>query len=171
MKTWFTSDWHLDNAAIIEYCDRPFDNAKKMNHAILSRFKSLVSPEDIVYFLGDLSFRGPDNLNWYINTFKKLPGRKHLILGNHDRLSVWQYEDAGFMSVHSALHLELLDIYLVHDPAKSLVRRDKLWICGHVHNLFPKLMRPNLVNVSVDVWDFKPASLDEILELVNDSNV
>lgn len=171
MKIWFTSDWHLDNAAIIEYCDRPFDNAKKMNHAILSRYKKTVSSEDIVYFLGDLSFRGPDNLNWYINTFKKLPGQKHLVLGNHDRLSVWQYEDAGFMTIANAMHLELLDIYLVHDPAKSLVRKDKLWICGHVHNLFPKLMRPNLVNVSVDVWDFKPASLEEILELTKDSNV
>jgi calcineurin-like phosphoesterase family protein len=84
---------------------------------------------------------------------------------------MWQYEEAGFMTVANAMHLELLDIDLVHDPAKSLVRRDKLWICGHVHNLFPKLMRPNLVNVSVDVWDFKPASLDEILELTKNSNV
>lgn len=171
MTIWFTSDWHLDHDNIIEYCDRPFENKGKMNHGILSRYKSLVEEKDEVYFLGDLSFRGPDNLGWYINTFGKLPGIKHLVLGNHDRLHPFQYEDAGFVSVHSALHLELLDIYLVHDPAKSLVRRDKLWICGHVHNLFGKLIRPNVVNASVDVWDFKPASLEQILALTRDSNV
>ena len=171
MKTWFTSDWHLDHHNIIGYCDRPFDNKSQMNKTILRNYRDVVTDDDEVYFLGDLSMRGPDNLNWYRNTFGKLPGIKHLVLGNHDRLSVWQYEEAGFMMIANAMHLELLDIYLVHDPAKSLVRKDKLWICGHVHNLFPKLMRPNLVNVSVDVWDFGPASLDEILELTKNSNV
>ena len=165
MTTWFTSDWHLDHNNIIKYCDRPFENKSKMNKTILSNYRSMVKKDDTVYFLGDLSFRGPDNLNWYIHTFGKLLGTKYLVLGNHDRLSVWQYEDAGFMMVANAMHLESHDIYLVHDPAKSLVKRDKLWICGHVHNLYPKLMRPNLVNVSVDVWDFRPASLEEILAI------
>jgi calcineurin-like phosphoesterase family protein len=151
----------------MEYCDRPFDKVSKMNHTILSNYKRLVEPNDLVYFLGDLSMRGPDNINWYKSTFQKLPGRKHLILGNHDHLSVWQYEDAGFMTIHSALHLELLDLYLVHDPAKSLVVKHKPWICGHVHNLFPRIMRPNLINVSVDVWNFEPAPLDKILELLD----
>jgi calcineurin-like phosphoesterase family protein len=155
----------------MEYCDRPFTKVSQMNRTILSNYRNMVAPEDIVYFLGDLSMRGSDNLNWYKSIFNKLPGTKHLVKGNHDRLTMWQYEEAGFMTVANAMHLELLDIYLVHDPAKSLVRRDKLWICGHVHNLFPKLMRPNLVNVSVDVWDFKPVSLDEILELTKNSNV
>lgn len=168
---WFTSDWHLDHVNIMEYCRRPFEKVAMMNKTILRNYRELVAEDDIVYFLGDLSMRGPDNLNWYKSTFGKLPGVKHLIKGNHDNLNMWQYEDAGFMTIANAMHLELLDIYLVHDPAKSLVRRDKLWICGHVHNLLPKLIRPNLVNVSVDVWDFKPASLDEILELTKDSNV
>ena len=165
MKYWFTSDWHLDHAAIIDYCDRPFENHGQMNKTILRNYKEAVAEGDIVYFVGDLSLRGPDNLNWYKSTFSKLPGIKHLVKGNHDKLSMWQYEDAGFMSIHSALHLELLDIYLVHDPAKTLVRKDKLWVCGHVHNLFGKLLRPNVVNVSVDVWDFKPVSLEEVLEI------
>lgn len=166
MNTWFTSDWHLDHYNIIPYCGRPFETTAKMNKRILGNYRDLVAPEDEVYFLGDLSLRGPDNLNWYKNTFGKLPGTKHLILGNHDRLNPFQYEDAGFMTIHTALHLELFDIYLVHDPAKSIVRRDKDWVCGHVHNLFGKTITRNVVNVSVDVWDFKPASLDEIFALL-----
>ena len=168
MKTWFTSDWHLDHANIILYCNRPFKSVARMNKTILSNYRQAVADEDEVYFLGDLAMRGPDNLNWYINTFGKLPGRKHLVLGNHDRLNPFQYEDAGFTSIHTALHLELLDLYLVHDPAKSIVRRDKDWICGHVHNLFGKLIKRNVVNVSVDVWDFKPANLDEVLAVLNE---
>jgi len=165
---WFTSDWHLDNEQIIGYCNRPFKHKGHMNSAIFSKYRQCVADDDIVYFLGDLSFRGPDNLSWYINVFNKLPGRKHLILGNHDRLSVWQYEDAGFMTVHSALHLELLDLYLVHDPAKALVRRDKVWITGHLHNIVGKIVAHNIINVCVDVWDFYPASLDEINALIAD---
>ncbi len=163
---WFTSDWHLDHANIIRYCERPFESTARMNKRILYNYKELVAEDDIVYFLGDLSMRGADNINYYINTFGKLPGTKHLILGNHDRMNPFKYEEAGFMTVHTALHLELLDLYLVHDPAKTMVRRDKDWICGHVHNLFGKLIRPNVVNVSVDVWDFKPASFDEVNELL-----
>lgn len=163
---WFTSDWHLDHANIIRYCDRPFKSVARMNNKILYNYKDVVAEDDIVYFVGDLCMRGADNLNFYINTFGKLPGQKHLILGNHDRMSPFKYEDAGFMTVHTALHLELLDLYLVHDPAKTLVRRDKDWVCGHVHNLFGKLIRPNVINVSVDVWDFKPASFDEVNELL-----
>ena len=166
MKICFTSDWHLDHANIIEYCDRPFENVSRMNKRILHNYREAVAEGDIVYFLGDLAMRGSDNLNWYINTFGKLPGIKHLVKGNHDRLSMWQYETAGFMSIHSALHLELLDLYLVHDPAKSVVLRHKDWICGHVHNLFGKRLGPNVVNVSVDVWDFKPASLEEVLAVL-----
>lgn len=163
MTVWFTSDWHLDHHNIIVYCTRPFENKTKMNNTILRHYRDMVADEDEVYFIGDLSLRGPDNFNWYKNIFSKLPGTKHLILGNHDRLSPWQYEDAGFMTVHTALHLELLDLYLVHDPAKTLVRRDKLWICGHVHNLFGQMIRRNVVNVCVDVWKFKPVSLEQIL--------
>ena len=165
MAIFFTSDWHLDHHNIIEFCDRPFKNKAKMNKAIISNYKDTVTDNDEVYFIGDLALRGADNLNWYINTFGNLPGIKHLIMGNHDRLSFGQYEDAGFMTVHSALHLELLDIYLVHDPAKTLVRKDKLWICGHVHNLFGKWIRRNVINVCVDVWDFYPVPLDTIQEM------
>ena len=80
-----------------------------------------------------------------------------------------QYEDIGFTTIHSALHLELLDIYLVHDPAKALVRRDKLWLVAHVHNLFgrPQMGR-NMINVGVDVWDFRPVSLDQITALAKE---
>jgi len=136
-----------------------------MNRAILNNYREAVAEEDVVYFLGDLSLRGPDNLNWYKSTFGKLPGIKHLIKGNHDKLSMWQYEDVGFMTVHNALHLELLDLYLVHDFAKTLVRRDRLWLCGHIHNLLGKIARRNVINVCVDVWDFKPVSIDQIWEV------
>lgn len=169
MQTWFTADWHLDHHNIIHYAGRPFENKSQMNRRILNEYKERVAKEDEVYFLGDLSLRGPDNLSWYKNTFGKLPGTKHLIKGNHDSLSMWQYEDIGFMTIHNALHLELLDIYLVHDPAKALVRRDKLWLVAHVHNLFEKpQMGRNMINVGVDVWNFKPVSLDQITAMAKE---
>lgn len=36
-------------------------------------------------------------------------------------------------------------------------------VCGHIHELFQVV--DNVVNVGVDVWDYKPVKLDEALSL------
>lgn len=177
MEIWFTSDYHLDHFNIISYCDRPFmpkdigngDESviskalARMFNTIVKNYNSMVGRNDLVYNLGDISLRGSENLSWYKRTIGLLNGKKHLILGNHDKLNPFSYVDAGFETVHTALHLELLDLYLAHDPAMSNVRSDKLWICGHVHNLFKT--QKNVINAGVDVWEFKPVNLSKIMEL------
>lgn len=45
----------------------------------------------------------------------------------------------------------------------------RILICGHVHEKWKTRRSPNgtlMVNVGVDVWDFKPVSLDEIVALI-----
>lgn len=36
---------------------------------------------------------------------------------------------------------------------------DKAWMCGHIHGLFKAVKK--VLNVGVDVWDFKPVSWEE----------
>ena len=97
---------------------------------------------------------------------ERLNGNKHLILGNHDAFKPFTYVNMGFLSVHTSLHLEMLDLYLVHDPAVANVLRDKVWLHGHIHNLWKK--NGNLINVGVDAWNYMPVTLDEILELLKE---
>ena len=88
--------------------------------------------------------------------------RKILILGNHDSLKPFTYIDLGFESVHTSLELSYngKDYVLVHDPAASCIDRNRIFLCGHVHDLF-KIQR-NVINVGVDVWNFFPVSMEQI---------
>lgn len=166
---YFTSDWHIGHENVIKYCNRPFANADKMRHTILGNYNKVVTEEDIVYFLGDMTLVGPANKQYLLNITKGLPGTKHLILGNHDKLDPFDYEEGGFMSVHTAL--DIGEFILVHDPVKSLVDHDRKWLCGHVHQLFKMNRTGHVLNVGVDIWGFFPVSIDEVRkEFVNEAS-
>jgi calcineurin-like phosphoesterase family protein len=58
-----------------------------------------------------------------------------------------------------------------HDKYKDWRPTDdgRILICGHVHDSWKTKRSPNgtlMINVGVDVWDFKPVSLDEIVALI-----
>lgn len=166
MKTFITSDIHFSHANIIKYCDRPFTNVDKMDKALINNWNSVVGPQDLVYNLGDLSFRRSKHLEWYQNTLRKLNGRHILILGNHDYLKPFQYIACGIESVHTSLIIG--DVLLAHDPAiATAMPKDMMMFCGHVHDTFKKLNSPKkILNVGVDIWNYKPILWDEAIEIL-----
>ena len=78
MTIWFFSDPHFGHANIIEHCQRPFASVEEMNEKLIKNYQELVMPGDDVYFLGDVALHGHEKI------LKRLPGNKHLIIGNHD---------------------------------------------------------------------------------------
>ena len=84
-------------------------------------------------------------------------------MGNHDIKDATFYSDIGFMSVHYP-YFKVNDFICVHDPALSQVDRDKIFLCGHIHDLFKT--QKNCINVGVDVWDFKPVSETELKQFI-----
>lgn len=79
----FTSDLHLGHENVIHFENRPFRNAAEMNQILIANYNAVVQPTDTVYLLGDLSFHIPvEEANELIS---RLNGKKHLILGNHDK--------------------------------------------------------------------------------------
>jgi calcineurin-like phosphoesterase family protein len=135
-----------------------------MNSCLVEKHNSVVKDGDTVYHIGDFSLY-TDNLPLMKHCLKYLNGKHHLILGNHDTLKPWEYIDIGFLTVHTALelHTEYGNFVLGHDPAISVINKDWKFLCGHIHDLFCKIK--NVVNVGVDVWDFKPVSAEEIIKL------
>lgn len=166
---YFTSDQHFDHENIIKYCGRPFNKLHKMNHNLMINFNKIVAQEDITYHLGDFSLRGPENWPLIKNWIKKLNGTHILILGNHDKLNPFLYVECGFQSVHTYLKVE--EFHLIHDPAPAcnieLKRKGEWWLCGHIHNLFK--IQSNVVNIGVDVWDFKPISIEHIRSIIKEN--
>ena len=95
-QVWFTSDTHFGHENIIRFCNRPFRNAEEMNAELIRRWRETVPKDGIVFHLGDFAHGSSRLWNDILNA---LPGRKYLILGNHDMKTIRQ----GFMS-----HFELV---------------------------------------------------------------
>ncbi len=149
---WFTSDWHLGHKNIIKYCNRPFKDVNDMDRALVWEFNKLVKPEDTTYFLGDFCFH--KDKQFYINM---LNGTKIFLWGNHDK-------DYLFKSFPTYLEIDSYGmlIGMSHFPArfeKVFGSTDylDLKLCGHVHEKWKS--KNEIINVGVDVWDFKPVSI------------
>lgn len=60
MKAWLISDTYFDHKNIIKYTGRPFRLVDEMNETMRSNWNNAVRKNNIVCFLGDMSFgRGP----------------------------------------------------------------------------------------------------------------
>lgn len=80
MTEWLTSDPHLGHALVAGI--RGFDNPDGHDAVWSDAFAATVKKNDNVWILGDLT--GGGKLDYALNTLDLLPGKKHLILGNHD---------------------------------------------------------------------------------------
>lgn len=86
-QIWFTADLHLMHARIIELCRRPFADLGDMHAQIVDNFNQSISPNDVVYVLGD-TFLVRDNIRAALDDIgsilSTINGQLNFILGNHD---------------------------------------------------------------------------------------
>lgn len=192
-NTFASSDHHFYHNNVIKYCSRPFKDIEEMNEKLVVAWNSVVKPNNTVYYLGDFSmaFRAVELFT------KRLNGKKILFAGNHDfchtahkksrqkeNQKVWvqKYIDNGWSEV---LFTEQIDIEGVakvninhlpyripNDPYEDTryttyrTTDDGLWLlCGHVHEKWAQ--RNKMINVGVDVRNFKPISFKEIASIIN----
>ena len=166
---YFTSDTHWNHANIIKYCNRPFPDVHTMNKALTENWNSVVTPEDDIYQLGDFAFgNDPEKYMKFLN------GNIISIRGNHDTdkackkwIQKMEFEYGGykFLLNHRPVYIPgTTDPF--NDADRSNINLDKYdyILCGHVHEKW-KINQKN-INVGVDVWDFKPVSIDEIIEFI-----
>ena len=78
----FTSDLHFGHRNIIRLCNRPFSSIEEMDNLLIQNWNHKVNRNDTVYILGDLMFRNEKPPEEYL---RQLKGKKHLLVGNHDR--------------------------------------------------------------------------------------
>lgn len=173
-KQWVVADWHFGHENIIRYCSRPWTDVNKMDADLVKLHNSVVSPEDTVYVIGDVTLKTSERLGQIRRILQKMNGTKHLIFGNHDAWHWERYLDAGFQSCHTYLEISqdgptvprgtLLTkpVSLCHDPAWAQ-DKSKLWICGHVHNndFGPK---SHIAIVSVELTEYKPILIHDIID-------
>lgn len=175
-KVWFTADTHFGHKNIIRYCQRPFVDVEEMNRALIENWNSVVSPDDLVFHLGDFSVGGAAEWTSLLN---KLNGEIFLILGNHDMNNV----DQGFMRRFKRVSMQMLisigkqRIYLNHYPILCYggAYRNTWQLFGHVHTNqqntgldSPRLKQlfPTQYDVGVDNNNYHPVSFEKVSEII-----
>lgn len=160
---WFTADPHYGHDRIINLSHRPFADASAMNARMLAECRDRIQPDDDLWILGDfIGARTTGAQRREIRTiYHALPGRKHLVRGNHDETWVC---DLPWCSIADTADI-LVDgrrLFMCHYPMLTWpgARRGGLQLFGHVHAGWQGSR--NSINVGVDVWDYRPASLSDI---------
>lgn len=170
---WFTSDSHFGHKNILKFTDkdgnliRKFSSVDEMDEHMIDQWNKNVKKGDKVYHLGDITF----DKSKFPKIINGLNGSKRITFGNHDDIKFlssggWfqkqyvtrRFDEFGFMCSHYPLHHEQ---FFNH-------RQNKQMFCihGHVHgnSLDDKLF----INVSVEVTDYRPLHIDEILQIIKD---
>lgn len=180
MTVWFTSDLHFGHRLVAGH--RGFgEDIDAHDAALIANWEKVVGAEDIVWVLGDLAVSNPTTA---LDIIKSLPGRKHLIAGNHDPIHpmhrrrgrwVLKFHEA-FESVQPFAREKWdgKEFLMSHFP----YTRDRgeprylqyrlpdmgMWLLhGHTH--LPDKVEGHEIHVGVDAWDLKPVSLDQVLAL------
>jgi len=167
----FTSDTHFGHRNIIEYCERPFldkdgkSDVGYMNKVLIDNINEICTVNDTLYHLGDFCFVGSaTNLagnsryeaNYYLSQIKP---KVVIIKGNHDSRK----------TTHSIIHDMTIKAggkwwFCQHEPYPKMDYN----LAGHVHGLWRvvKMGHKYIVNVGVDVWDYKPISINQVMEAI-----
>lgn len=171
----YISDLHLGHSNIMKLSKRPFKTIEEMDETLIKNWNEKVTDNDDVYILGDFSYKSGKNPKEYLD---RLNGRKHLIIGNHDGRIL---KDPSCRKCF----VDIKDIDTIQDNGKTVVLfhypitewngffRGVIHLYGHIHNNVEnetyKLISQikNSYNVGVDILDFCPRTLNEVIEFNN----
>lgn len=152
------ADTHFSEFPIIEHENRPFASSKEMDEHIIKQWIRTIDEYDEVYVLGDFGAENHES-----NILRRLPGKKYLVKGNHDKESNEYYRKAGFDEVYD--HPIILDNFflLSHEPMYVNVNMPYANIFGHVHaSPIVQDYSAHHYCVSVERTNYAPLSLLEI---------
>lgn len=172
----FISDTHFSHKNIIDYEDRTnysslidYSSVEDMNQDIIKIWNTHISPDSIVFHLGDFCF---GNAVEWVRILEQLNGAElHLIKGNHDKptKNVCSYftSVSAYKEITLTFYDEKIPIILSHYPMVTWNRSHYgSWqLFGHVHKAFKfNPYAQNSVNVGWDVWN-KPISATELASI------
>lgn len=161
MTNFFTSDTHFDDARRIRVDHRPFKTIEEQDAALIARWNEVVRAKDDIYHLGDFTVsKKAKRVSELLGTLK---GRKHLIIGNNDAEAT--IKNKGWASVAAYREIELGGrlLILCHYPFRTWhnMAKGAIDLHGHSHGKLKEATRQ--YDVGVDVFDYRPVTLETVL--------
>ena len=175
----FASDLHISHANVIKYDNRPFKDVDEMHAELISRWNSVVTKDDIVYYLGDFTMGRSETAKWVAHS---LLGKIHFIMGNHDELKTIKKLDR-FETIHEyGTEIWIKDedakeargsggyqqIILSHYPILSWNRahHGSYHLHGHCHGSLmvnmPDYYKRKVIDVGMNCIDYTPISFSQV---------
>ena len=127
MRIFVIADTHFGHLSLInKYQSRPSNYEEK----IMKNWKQTVTDDDLVIHLGDVVVG--KSIDW-ASTIPNLPGRKILVLGNHDKKNESWYMSHGFDFCCQQFTINIYGVQILfsHEPATA--GDYDLNIHGHLH--------------------------------------
>lgn len=166
MDYWFTSDTHFFHKNLLKY-RQEFATVEEMNEKLIENYNRLVRPTDIVFHLGDFSFK----INQTESILNRLNGQKHLVMGNHD----YEYENKyrkmnkfNWIKSYHRLRINKEKIMLFHHPIArwDCAHYGSIHLHGHSHAQYKangKILDVGVDSAKLILGDYRPFSLDEVM--------
>ena len=176
---WISSDLHFNHNREFLYVPRGFLDVQVMNEMILYNFKEDIQEKDDVYLLGDLMLGGSDKLEEGLEYLREIPGKLHLVRGNHDTDKRWVAYGRlpNVVEQQNAIYLNYkkYHFYMSHYPSFTAnLEKESLHQCtinlyGHTHqqtNFYQDI--PFMYHVGVDSHNCHPVLLDTAIQQMKD---
>jgi calcineurin-like phosphoesterase family protein len=174
MKTFFTSDLHLNHLKIIQYVNRPFSDVVEMNEKIIDNWNSKIGKKDLVYHLGDLGFfKKYEDCERMV---QRLNGKIINVKGNHDNYKIIRPIPLKLelMPTYLEIRINGVDITMCHYALRTWSKKhygSSYMISGHSHATDIELNKDfvglgKILDVGVDGNNFYPYEWDEIVEIM-----
>lgn len=193
---WFTSDNHFGHRNIIKYCNRPYADVDEMNQKLANSWRELVGVDDEVWIIGDVCMGDKTKTLPLVGSLPGIKhlitgnhddpfeGRGSWVSDKDIEADRWiylQYFDTVENSATLTINGEIVN--LCHFPYTGIARPDRsdgdgdrfassrlqddgrVLLCGHVHDAWKT--KDKMINVGIDVWDYKPVSEEEIIRTMN----
>lgn len=168
MKKYITSDLHIGHANIMKYCPktRPFTDINHMNAEMMREWNATVTPNDLVYILGDVTFMRPGPSAEYVC---QLNGHKILIQGNHDHANL---RDPDFRACFDEVHVYYemnhagVKVCMFHYPIAewNKCHHGSVHFYGHVHSSPTGLEQWRAMDVGYDATGRVVCDLDQMVQ-------
>jgi len=162
----FTADNHFFHNLAAEH--RGFETGDEMNEFMIKQWNTVIKSCDTTYIIGDFAFdRHGTKISSLVN---RLNGKKILLKGNHDHWADRKhipkiYELFDDILTYKEIKYNKKKFILFHYPIMewNFKRFGSIHLHGHQHVTNYNIA--NMLNVSVDLHDYKPISIDEVMRL------
>lgn len=192
MNIFVTSDQHLQNRNIwakYSHDTRPFHSQGEHDAMIIHHWNSVVSPDDLVFVLGDFIMGASENVE---SLLYRLNGTIFLVRGNHDtdsKIDIYKQHSNKVIAVedYNILYYKGKFIVMNHYPVQGDSVKDNhlkcdgwknateffgqdyddcIYLYGHVHGNAPCDMKNHCYHIGVDTNNLTPVLLDDIIDML-----